>query len=198
MNIARACWEEIILANENLTWVILVTQDNLCIHKHNIYYPRGGTQAMKNSIPSISVPVININLHCSGEITNKSNRTASQYLKWSADSLNFLKRSEYDSSLVSLQSQSKITPAPAAASVQLTAGIILTTTVTQLPVSTAHGTSSVSFKHLRSRETSLRDALKVQLSKSIDSYQFTCYGHKYKCTGSQNAPKNLKHIIYYI
>ncbi len=160
--------------------------------------PRGGTQAMKNSVPSISVPVININLHCSGEITNKSNRTASQYLKWSADSLNFLKRSEYDSSLVSLQSQSKITPAPATASLQLTAGIILTTTVTQLPVSTAHGTSSVSFKHLRSRETSLRDALKVQLSKIIDSYQFTCYGHKYKCTGSQNAPKNLKHIIYYI
>ncbi len=118
MNIARACWEQIILANENLTWVILVTQDDLCIHKHNIYYPRGGTKAMKNSVPSISVPVININLHCSGEITNKSNRTASQYL--SADSLDFLKRSEYDSSLVSPQSQSKITPAPAAASHQRT------------------------------------------------------------------------------
>lgn len=44
MNTARACWEEIILANGNLTWVILVTQDNLCIHKHNIYYPtRGNT-----------------------------------------------------------------------------------------------------------------------------------------------------------
>lgn len=145
-------------------------QDDLCIHKHNIYYPQG----MKNSVPSISVPVININLHCSGEITNKSNLTASQYLKLSADRLNFLKRSEYDSSLASPQSQSKITPAPAAASLQLTAGIVPTATVTQLPVSTAHGTSGVSFKHLRARYTSLRVALKVLeknllLSKIIES-----------------------------
>lgn len=87
---------------------------------------------MKNNVPSISVPVININLHCSGEITNKSNLTASQYLKLRADSLNFLKRSEYNGSLVSPQSQSKITPAPAAASLQLTAGFIPTARVTQL------------------------------------------------------------------
>ncbi len=159
MNIARACWEQIILANENLTWVILVTQDDLCIHKHNIYYPRGGTKAMKNSVPSISVPVININLHCSGEITNKSNRTASQYL--SADSLDFLKRSEYDSSLVSPQSQSKITPAPAAASLQRTDYFHTAA------VSTAHGTGGVSIKHLRARETSLRDALKTPINLHV-------------------------------
>lgn len=54
---------------------------------------------------------------------------------------------------MSPQSRSKITPAPAAASLQLTAGIIPTATVTQLPVFTAHGTSGVSFKHLRDHKS---------------------------------------------
>lgn len=49
----------------------------------------------EKNIPSVSVPVVNINLHRSGEITNKSKLTAHQYLKLRADSLNFLKRSEY-------------------------------------------------------------------------------------------------------
>lgn len=124
--------------NVNLPWVILVIIHNLCIHKQYLL-PTRGKQGMKKSVPSISIPVVNINLHCSGEITNKSNLTASQYRKLSARRPEFSRKvREWWKPAESTEPVQNNTSAGPE-----TAGIILPAAETQLLDSTPHGTAGL-------------------------------------------------------
>lgn len=141
------------------------------MYSQTIFITHKGKQDMKKSVPSISIPVVYINLHCSGEITNKSNLAASQYPKSSARQPEFSgKVREWwkpAESTEPVQNNTSVGPE--------TTGIILTATETQLLDSTPHGTaglmSRLNTSKLKPEENLSRCNKTKTLSCQKDFYQ---------------------------